>query len=143
MCGIVKGWFNDCLPGGHLIYCVPSRGEYQQVRQRALRGCTSASRVFATAILTGIHLRGLTTVLILESSRICEPVLCSQEPFGALLRYPVFHTAGEELGPPIVQINAVHIGPMGRPNETSNKVALQTEGTSVESYLAVLKFGSS
>ena len=68
-------------------------------------------------------------------------MLCSQEPFGALLRYPIFHTAGEELSPPIVQINAVHIGPMGRPNEASNKVALQTEVTLVDSYLAVLKFG--
>jgi hypothetical protein len=80
--------------------------------------------------------------LIVEYNGMSEPLLCSQEPFGALLRSSVFHTAGEELGPPIVQINSVHLWLMWRPNETSNKVALQTEGTSAETYLGVLKFGT-
>jgi hypothetical protein len=70
----------------------------------------SASRLFAIAILTGIHPSGVT-----------------EEPFGEFSRYSVFHTAREELGSTIAQIYAGYVGLIRRLNETSNKVALQTE----------------
>jgi hypothetical protein len=70
----------------------------------------SVSRLFAIAILTEIHPSGVT-----------------EEPFGDFLRYSVFHTAREELGSTIAQMYAGYVGLIRRFNETSNKVALQTE----------------
>lgn len=84
----------------------------------------SASRLFAITILTGIHPSGVT-----------------EEPFGEFLRYSVFHTAREELGSTIAQIYAGYVGLIRRLNETSNKVARQTERRQLRAFVSAHSIG--